>query len=158
MEQKLIAKRFTLISPLLDERQCRLYVAAEAMVLGRGGISLVSKACGVSRPTITAGCKELASLVADDTAGKTGDSSHPDRNAQFEYIYCTTKEFQVAGHPVISVDTKKKELVGDFKNNCIFFQYVTVEREHLRIVRSMFLLLFFKSSISGSRRVFQEPV
>jgi hypothetical protein len=44
-------------------------------------------------------------------------SSHPDRNAQFEYINRLTKAFQTRGQPVISVDTKKKELVGDFKNN-----------------------------------------
>jgi hypothetical protein len=44
-------------------------------------------------------------------------SAHPDRNAQFEYINALTKAFQKRGQPVISVDTKKKELVGDFKNN-----------------------------------------
>jgi hypothetical protein len=43
-------------------------------------------------------------------------ASHPDRNAQFEHINAEVKAFQVAGDPVISVDTKKKELVGDFKN------------------------------------------
>lgn len=42
--------------------------------------------------------------------------SNPDRNAQFEYINTTVQSFQQAGQPVISVDTKKKELVGDFKN------------------------------------------
>ena len=59
MEKGLITKRFKLLAPLLDERQLRLYVAAEALVLGRGGISLTSQATGVSRPTITIGCKEL---------------------------------------------------------------------------------------------------
>ena len=44
-------------------------------------------------------------------------SSHPDRNAQFEYINALAKAFQKRSQPVISVDTKKKELVGDFKNN-----------------------------------------
>ena len=44
-------------------------------------------------------------------------SRHPDRNAQFEYINKITKLFQKNGQPVISVDTKKKELVGDFKNS-----------------------------------------
>jgi hypothetical protein len=43
-------------------------------------------------------------------------SSHPDRNAQFEYINGSLKKAIAAGDPVISVDTKKKELVGDFKN------------------------------------------
>lgn len=41
---------------------------------------------------------------------------HPDRNAQFEYINTIAKKFIKQGNPVISVDTKKKELVGDFKN------------------------------------------
>lgn len=44
-------------------------------------------------------------------------SQSPDRNEQFEYIYQKTKEFHDAGQPVISVDTKKKELVGNFKNS-----------------------------------------
>lgn len=41
---------------------------------------------------------------------------HPDRNAQFEFINQKAAEALLAGHPVISVDTKKKELVGEFKN------------------------------------------
>src|SRR6185437_6096547 len=41
---------------------------------------------------------------------------HPDRNAQFEHITATVKAFQGCGQPVTSVDTKKKELVGGFKN------------------------------------------
>jgi hypothetical protein len=44
-------------------------------------------------------------------------SQHPDRNAQFEYLAATVAAFQARQEPVISVDTKKKELVGDFKNN-----------------------------------------
>jgi len=42
--------------------------------------------------------------------------NHPDRNAQFEYIGLTLKKYLKAGQPVISVDTKKKELLGDFSN------------------------------------------
>jgi hypothetical protein len=42
--------------------------------------------------------------------------AHPDRNAQFEHINACVRAFQERGQPVISVDTKKKELVGDFKN------------------------------------------
>lgn len=41
---------------------------------------------------------------------------HPDRNAQFEYIHQKVKEYQSQNQPVISVDAKKKELVGNFKN------------------------------------------
>jgi hypothetical protein len=43
-------------------------------------------------------------------------SSHPDRNAQFEYINDKVLVAQAAGQPVISVDTKKKELVGNYRN------------------------------------------
>ena len=43
-------------------------------------------------------------------------TSHPDRNAQFDYINAQIEAFQAGGQPTISVDTKKKELVGDFKN------------------------------------------
>ena len=43
-------------------------------------------------------------------------STHPDRDAQFEHINNTVIEFQANDQPVISVDTKKKELIGDFKN------------------------------------------
>jgi hypothetical protein len=46
----------------------------------------------------------------------TEGKQHPDRNAQFEHINAQAEAFQERGQPVISVDTKKKELVGDFKN------------------------------------------
>ena len=48
---------------------------------------------------------------------KTKESGkHPDRDAQFEYINAKVAQFQAADRPVISIDAKKKELVGDFKN------------------------------------------
>jgi Rhodopirellula transposase DDE domain len=43
-------------------------------------------------------------------------ASHPDRNAQFEHISRQVRTFQQAGQPVVSVDSKKRELIGDFKN------------------------------------------
>lgn len=46
----------------------------------------------------------------------TEGASHPDRDAQFGHINQTVKSALAAGEPAISVDTKKKELVGDFKN------------------------------------------
>jgi transposase len=202
MEKELIKERFKLLAPLLNERNLRLYVATEATVLGHGGVSLVSKATGISRPTITTGCKDILDQTANEGAPsaivarirkkgggrkrtididgtlrtdlegliepvtrgypqsplrwtaksvrnlsdelkkmghkishrmvaellhelnyslqanrKTSEgSSHPDRNAQFEYISQKVKEFQSGSQPVISVDTKKKERVGDFKN------------------------------------------
>ena len=44
-------------------------------------------------------------------------SDHPDRNAQFEFINDQAAQCIASGNPVISVDTKKKELVGAYKNN-----------------------------------------
>jgi len=43
-------------------------------------------------------------------------ATHPDRDAQFNHINAQVLAFQNAGHPTISVDTKKKELIGDYKN------------------------------------------
>ena len=54
------------------------------------------------------------SLQSNRKTKEGGD--HPDRNAQFEHINATAQSFQRRGQPVISVDTKKKELVGNFKN------------------------------------------
>ena len=45
-----------------------------------------------------------------------GAADHPDRDAQFQFIYDQTLAFQDAGQPVISTDTKKKELIGQFRN------------------------------------------
>jgi hypothetical protein len=46
-----------------------------------------------------------------------GASQHPDRNGQFEHINATAEDYLSKRRPVISVDTKKKELVGNFKNS-----------------------------------------
>lgn len=63
--------------------------------------------------------KELVKLGFSRQANRKTDegSSHPDRDAQFEYINSKVKAAQAAGQPVISVDTKKKELIGNYKNN-----------------------------------------
>jgi len=193
-----VKERFAVLSKFFDERSRRLMVAAESMALGHGGISVVSRATGVSRPVIRQGVAELKRgqplaagrvrrpgggrkrIVANDPAvladlerlvepvgvsrgdpesplrwtckslrrlaeelvrqghrvsypvvgdllrqlgyslqanRKTKEGAdHPDRNAQFEHISRRVRRFQAAHQPVISVDTKKKELVGDFKN------------------------------------------
>ena len=190
-----LKRKFRQLWPHLNERGKRMVAAEEALQLGFGGISLVSRACGLSRVTITKAIGELSAkplaegrirrsgagrypLVMQDpdlldrldalveplTRGdpqsplrwtckstsklavelqalghavsertvarllQTLDyslqanrklregSAHPDRNQQFEHINTQTKAFQARGQPVISVDTKKKELVGDFKN------------------------------------------
>jgi hypothetical protein len=191
-----IKARFEALSPRLNERARRLFVASEARAAGRGGVTAVSAATGVARSTINRGLVELscteprhtsrirrpgggrkpkietdpgllealATLVESAIRGdpeaallwvsksqrhlasalaelgftvgqklvgrllrhlgfnlqansKTREgTNHPDRNAQFEYINARINAFQGAGQPTISVDTKKKELVGDFKN------------------------------------------
>ncbi|GAB6909636.1 ISAzo13 family transposase [Desulfosarcina cetonica] len=197
-----IEKKFQALSSRLDEAALRAWAAAEARSLGRGGVSLVAKATGLSRTTIYAGLAELQAttvppgktrgerkriratgggrkkLVDKDAAlmealdtlvnpvtrgdpmsplrwtcksthrlaeelnrkghrigqrtvcnllrqagfslqstRKTREGiQHEDRDAQFSYISQTVAGYQAAGDPVISVDTKKKELIGDFKN------------------------------------------
>ena len=62
--------------------------------------------------------RELVKLGFSRQANRKADegSKHPDRNAQFEYINAKVVAAQAAGQPVISVDTKKKELVGNYRN------------------------------------------
>jgi hypothetical protein len=184
----------------MDERLRRQWVASEAQSFGRGGVSAVSRATGMSRNTVRRGmaetalrkakpkapvstrirspgggrkaltesdpglwgalealvepmsrgdprsplrwtCKSTTQLAGELTrqahpispwtvgsllkAGgyslqsnrKTKEgSSHPDRNAQFEFINAAVERFQQRDQPVISVDTKKKELIGQFSN------------------------------------------
>jgi hypothetical protein len=190
----MLAEKFSALWPHLNEKQRRLYAAAEARALGRGGVVRVARASGLSRPTIYQGLRDLDAppvlarvrrpgggrptaserdpalvaaldaLIEPDARGdpesplrwtckstrqlaaaltaqghpvshssvadllraadyslqaprKTLEGSeHPDRDAQFGYLNEQTKAFQDAGAPVISVDTKKKELVGAFTN------------------------------------------
>jgi len=201
-DEKQVARRFALLASEMDERMRRLFAAAESLTIGYGGVSIVSRATGVSRHAIDAGVEELRQARR---LGKRGDAaegrirkkgggrkknvvkdatlegdlerlvdpvtrgdpesplrwtcksvrklaeelqrldhevshtlvaellqakeyslqansktiegaSHPDRNAQFEYISDKVKQYLGSGQPVISVDTKKKELVGNFKN------------------------------------------
>src|SRR5512143_1525387 len=69
----------------------------------------------VSYPTVALLLHDLGySLQANRKMREGG--SHADRDAQFEHINRQVRTFQEPGQPVVSVDTKKKELVGDFKN------------------------------------------
>ena len=191
-----IQRKFEALRAGMNEAVRRRWAATEARALGWGGIGLVAKATGLSRPAIRRGLKELeqgtaldvhrarrrgggrkkvtekdTTLLSDlevlvepatrgdpmsplrwtckstvklaaelhrrghsidpSTVGKllrqTGYSlqsnrktseggKHPDRNAQFEHINELVRSFLRRGEPVISVDAKKKELVGDFKN------------------------------------------
>jgi hypothetical protein len=69
----------------------------------------------VSPPTVGRLLKKLGYSLKANVKEKAG-KEHPDRNKQFEYIEAQKQAFQAAGQPIISVDTKKKELIGDFKN------------------------------------------
>ena len=70
---------------------------------------------GVSDRTVATLLKEAGYSLQANRKTKEG-AAHPDRNAQFEYINAQAMAFLQAGQPVVSVDTKKKELVGEFKN------------------------------------------
>ena len=201
-----LREKYRLLQPVLDERSRRLWAASEARVLGRGGISRVAEATGMSRGTVRSGLKELhqdavlpgdgdepspseqqrlrqpgggrkriverdpslvpvlerhldpstrgdpespllwtcksaAQLASSLTAAghpvsertvnrllhelgyslqanrKTIEGrQHPDRDAQFQQINRRVRAFQRLGQPVVSVDTKKKELVGTYRN------------------------------------------
>ena len=68
-------------------------------------------------PHVIADClRELGYSLQANSKTREG-SGHVDRDAQFQYISDQAKAFVAADEPVISVDTKKKELVGNFKNN-----------------------------------------
>lgn len=198
--EQIVKDKFNILMPLLDEYTKRIWAATEAKFIGRSGISLVSRATGLSRTTIYQGLKDMAQLDSPDTphahhrirskggGRKTlesqmpdlreqlenlvepstrGDpesplrwtcksarqlaqelsklgypigrqkltelladmdyslqanvktkegSEHPDRDEQFRHINQVALDFMQSGQPVISIDTKKKELVGDFKN------------------------------------------
>lgn len=117
----------------VEENQPTLLAALEALVdpLTRGDpMSALRWTCKSTRRLaeelthqghcVTA--RTVARLLAEmdytlQTTRKTREGiSHPDRNAQFEHINTLSQDFLLRGQPVISVDTKKKELVGDFKN------------------------------------------
>lgn len=191
-----LSVKFAVLSPHLDERQRRLLMAAEARVLGHGGVRAVARAAAVSETTVRKGVFELEAgegplgrvrrpgggrkRVADVDPGlrpallalvepdERGDpmsplrwtvkstralareltraghrvsadtvadllrekgfslqansktlegSQHVDRDAQFRYLNEQARQHRDVGQPVISVDTKKKELVGEFKND-----------------------------------------
>ena len=54
-----ISRKFNLLRTALNERQCRLWAAAETLALGHGGSAIVSRATGISQPTLRNGIKEL---------------------------------------------------------------------------------------------------
>lgn len=76
---------------------------------------LTRQAHPVSYRTVAALLDEAGYSLQGNRKAREG-TSHPDRNAQFEHLNTEVARFLNRGQPAISVDTKKKELVGDFKN------------------------------------------
>lgn len=76
---------------------------------------LSKKKYTVTQRTVCDLLEELGYSLQSNRKTREG-SRHPDRNAQFEFIYKKIKFFQKKSYPIISVDTKKKELLGNFKN------------------------------------------
>jgi hypothetical protein len=119
--------------PNLEQDQPGLTAALERLVdpLTRGDPTSPLRWTCKSRAQLTAALTAAGWRVSSSAVGrllhalgyrlqalrKTREGQqHPDRNAQFEHINATAATFLRRGQPVISVDTKKKELVGDFKN------------------------------------------
>jgi hypothetical protein len=119
--------------PRLGETQPGLIAALERLVdpVSRGDPCSALRWTCKSRAKLTAALTKAGWRVSSTSVGRLlhtlGYSlqsvsksregiSHPDRNAQFEHINAMADEFIQRGQPVVSVDTKSKELVGDFKN------------------------------------------
>jgi hypothetical protein len=70
----------------------------------------------VSAPTVGRLLKDLGYALRVNAKKVEASSGHPNRDQQFDYIAVQRATFTMAGLPILSVDTKKKELIGDFKN------------------------------------------
>jgi len=70
----------------------------------------------VSAPTVARLLKDLDYALHVNAKKREASSNHPDREQQFDYIAVQRATFTAAGLPILSIDSKKKELVGDFKN------------------------------------------
>ena len=119
--------------PRIQQDQPGIQAALEALVdpLTRGDPTSPLRWTCKSRAKLAAALNEQGWRVSSTTVGRLlhrlgyrlqsprkrqEGATHPDRNAQFEHINQTADAHLTAGQPVISVDTKKKELVGNFKN------------------------------------------
>ena len=119
--------------PAIHDEQPGILDALEALVdpLTRGDPTSPLRWTCKSRAKLAAALTEQGWQVSSTTVGRLlhrlgyrlqsvrkrqEATTHPDRNAQFEHINATADEYLTAGEPVISVDTKKKELVGNFSN------------------------------------------
>jgi len=69
-----------------------------------------------SPPTVARLLRKLGYCLRVNAKKREASSTHPDHEAQFEVIARQRQVFEAADWPIISVDTKKKELIGNFKN------------------------------------------
>ena len=119
--------------PRIQQDQPGILAALEGLVdpLTRGDPTSPLRWTCKSRAKLAAALTEQGWRVSSTTVGRLlhrlgyrlqsprkrrEGTAHPDRNAQFEHINATADGFLTAGQPVVSVDTKKKELVGNFRN------------------------------------------
>jgi hypothetical protein len=81
-------------------------------------VSTTLRAVGhaVSPPTVGRLLEDLGFALQVNAKKREAGANHPDRNAQFEHIADQRARFAAVGWPIISVDTKKTELIGNFKN------------------------------------------
>ena len=117
-----------LFASLLDERQRRLFAGLESLKCGWGGDRRIATLLGIDSSTVAAGRRQLVDRdVEVDRVRRAGGgrrvnhkklagASHPNRDQQFRYITELRERCAADSIPVISVDTKKKELVGAFRN------------------------------------------
>lgn len=118
----------------LMEQNPKLLKALDVMLepITRGHPESVLKWTCLSTRTLSEALKKKGHIVSHTKVGeilkeagfslqsnskRTEGSNHPDRNEQFMYINNKTEKYLSKGFPAISVDTKKKELIGNFKNN-----------------------------------------
>ena len=95
-----------------DPESPLLWTAKSVRTLAR---ALAEQGHRVSHETVARLLRGLGYSLQANRKTKEG-SAHPDRDAQFRHINAVAREALRAGQPLISVDTKKKELIGDFKN------------------------------------------
>lgn len=84
--------------------------------LTQGAAALVEQGHETGSQKVAELLAELGYSLQANQKTKEGSANHPDRDQQFDYINEQTAAFQLRNQPVISVDTKKKASVGEFKN------------------------------------------
>src|ERR1039458_10095813 len=116
IDEGAIGERYRLLAErrVLDDRGRRLWAAAEARSHGHGGSAPVERGLSVLESRVLRLLRRLGYSLQANQKTREG-AQHPDRDAQFEQINRTVAAALAAGEPAISIDSKKRELAGDFK-------------------------------------------